>query len=52
MAAAAPIITTVAPKSGSISSSAAIGSNTMKGLKKPIHVSRTSVWRRTRYPAR
>ncbi|MCY1362301.1 hypothetical protein D9M69_490120 [compost metagenome] len=48
IAAAAPIITTVAPKSGSISSRKAIGSSTMNGLKKPIQLSRTSSWRRTR----
>ena len=42
MAMAEPIITTVAPKSGSSSSRPAIGSNTTKGLKKPIQLSRTS----------
>ena len=48
IAAAAPIITTVAPKSGSISNRPAIGNSTMNGLKKPIQLSRTSFWRRTR----
>ena len=48
MAMQEPTSTTVAPKSGSASSSTAIGPSTSIGLRKPESFSRTSSWRRTR----